>query len=428
MLWEETSMRAMPSTGRPFARIVPSLALLIASPGRPASAQVTAGLSAGQGVEALQPVGDASEAEGNTAVAGTLAYEFVGGQARVAYDGAFGTYAAPGDWSTWAHEAGGRYRFDFGEGEAHHLHTGGSVVLRRNGSAWEAADYDALGGFVNLELHPTGTTVVRAGYRADVRRFSSSPALNHDQHTAFGSLLVSLPSRTTLVGEITTGFKRYAGLPATPALLATGTSQGTGASHGGTGTGAGQGPGWRPATTSGLALVPVTTPGTPGTEAGLLTAYLRVAQSVAERVGLSGKLFRRTLLGDAAPAVVATPPGFFDDGVYDDPFASDMTSARLSLKGLPQRGPAWLVGGTWQDKPHANTPALDAAGSPIPGQRRHDRVVRAGASLSWPIATSHTGSVEVALVPTYGFTRSRSTTSDYNYTSHLVTVGVTIGY
>jgi len=424
-------MRAIPSTRRPTGHLLPVLTLLLAASGLPASAQVTASLSAGQGVEALQPTGDAGETEGNTAVSGALAYTFLEGRGRVGYDGVYGTYAAPGDWGFWAHEFGGRYRFDFGANRAHHLYTGGSAVLRRNGTAWEAADYDAVGGFANLELHGSDTTVVRAGYRLDARRFTTTPALDHLQHTASASLLVNLPSRTTLIGEMTTGFKSYAGLPAGTSLVAARPAAGavdTPGMGGSGGSGAGLGGGWRQGTSAGLTFIPVTTPGVPETDAGLVSAYLRVAQSIAERIGLSAELFHRGLFGDAPPAVVTTPPGLFDDGVYDDPFASAMTSARLSLKGLPQRGPSWLVTGTWQDKPYENTPALDPTGLPIAGQLRHDRVVRAGASLSWPIAPGRTGAAEIAFVPAYDFTRSRSTTSDYNYTAHTVTFGVTIGY
>jgi hypothetical protein len=383
-------------------------------------------VNAGQGVESLAVPGEEREAQGNTALNAALAYEFLDGRARVGYDGAFGTYLAPGDWRFMSHEAGGRYRIDFGAAGKHHLYAGGSAVLRRNGSAWEAADYDALGGFANVELHPSATTVVRAGYRLDARRFSTSAALDHEQHTGSGSLLVNLPSRTTVIAEVTAGLKSYAGLPPAEYLVAmpplegatTAPLQGSG-SHG---TGAG----WRTEAMGGLRFVPVAVPGLPATSAGLVAAYVRAAQSLADRVGLSAEVFRRSLFGDTPPAVVATPPRFFDDGVYDDPFASAQTLARVTLKGVPERGPSWSVSGSWQDKPYAATPALDDAGLPVPGVLRHDEVVRAGAWLSWPVAPGRTGNVDVAVVPAYDFTHHRSTTAGYNYTAHTFMVGVSV--
>jgi hypothetical protein len=126
--------------------------------------------------------------------------------------------------------------------------------------------------------------------------------------------------------------------------------------------------------------------------------------------------------------VVTTPARFFDDGVYDDPYASDSTLARVSLKSLAWHDIELGAHASWQDKPYGATPAFDAEGNTIDGVLRHDRVVRAAARASFPIAAARTGAFDVDLLCGYDFTRDRSTTAAYTYTSHALGVGIQVGY
>jgi hypothetical protein len=179
---------------------------------------------------------------------------------------------------------------------------------------------------------------------------------------------------------------------------------------------------------SSLVFTPMTVPGSPSTDARQATVFVRLAQSIASRTGLSGEFSRRLVFGDVPPAVIATPARFFDDGVYDDPYASDATVARLALRSFVGSDVEVTTFGSWQDKPYEATPAFDGNGAAIPNELRHDRVWRAGAVASWPIAASRTGPFDVDLVCGYDFTRHQSTTAAYNYVSHTVTVGVALAY
>jgi len=394
------------------------------------SAQPSFSVSFGQGLEALQPSGEGRESQGSLAGAGTVQYLFAGERARVFYDLGISTYASPGDWRTIAHEAGGRYRFDLGASQQHRLFTGGSVVLRRNGDAWDTADYNAVGGFVNLELHPSATSVVRTGYRIDLRRFPTFTPLDQLEQSAFASALVNLQTRTSLIGEVGVGTKHYEGAPAfTTVVSSSNTIAGVnGGTTGGKSIGGAHGAGPQAGITSSLITEAVTVPGSPGTDARLVTVLVRVAQSLASRTGLSVELQRRETFGDVPPAVVATPARFFDDGVYDDPYASDSTQARVSLKSIVWRDLELAANASWQDKPYGATPAFDADGNPIDGVMRHDHVVRASARAALPVAPSRTGMFNVNLLCGYDFTRDRSTTAAYDYTSHAVSVGIQVGY
>lgn len=170
-----------------------------------AGAQPSFRVTIGPTLESLQPAGQPIESQGNLAGAGGVEYLFADERARVFYDLAVGDYATPGDWRTLAQEFGGRYRFDLGSSDQHHAFAGSSVVLRRNGDAWNAADYNAIGAFLNLELHPSATTALRTGYRVDIRRFPTYEPLDQAEQSAFASGLVNLQSRTTLIGEIAFG-------------------------------------------------------------------------------------------------------------------------------------------------------------------------------------------------------------------------------
>ena len=404
-------------------------ALAVATSG---AAQPSFSVSFGQGLESLQAPGETSDSQNSLAGAGSVQYLFADERARVFYDLAISTYASPGDWRTVAHEAGGRYRFDLGSSDQHHLFTGGSVVLRRNGDSWDAADYDAVGGFANLEVHPSATSVVRTGYRLDVRRFPTFTPLDQLEQSAFASALVNFQTKTTIIGEVGVGAKHYEGSAGYTTVVAGGGSTvlagGNGGSGGGQGNGGAHGVAGQAGIMQSLMTEPVAVPGSPSTDARLVTVLVRVAQSLASRTGLSLELQRRETFGDVPPAVVATPARFFDDGVYDDPYASDSTLARVSLKSIVWHDLELAANGSWQDKPYGATPAFDANGDPIEGVLRHDRVVRASARAVFPLAPSRTGAFDVDLVCGYDFTRDRSTTAAYTYTSHAVGIGFQVGY
>lgn len=357
-------------------RIIAVLILLLAASSA-GSAQPALSIMAGRGVDALHPRGEATGTAQSSALDVDAEHVFANERVRIYYEGSVSRYAVPGDWQTALHEAGWRYRIG---PSTRRLFIGSSLGVRRNGASWDAANYSSLGVLANLEWHPRETSAIRLGYRADRRRFPSTPALDQWQHTGFGSLLVNMPSRTTLVGELTAGAKRYNdGLPASAG-------------------------------------------------ARLGQAYVRVAQSIASRASVIADVAVRRTFGDIPAAIIATPARFFDDGVYDDPFASGMRSGGLALKAIVARDVRLSAGVSRQYKPYAATPALDPMGTAIGALLRTDTVTRAAATSTWPLAPSRTGAFTVQLVAGYDYTRHRSTTSRYNYGDHAVSLGLSVVY
>jgi hypothetical protein len=387
---------------------------------RPAAAQPAVEARLGVALDALEPVAFESETRGT--IEGSFAPElgFASQRGRVYYQLEGGSFNTPGDWSFLNHALGGSYRVDLGSAEKARLFVGGSGSWRRNGDAWSEADYDALAAFVNLELRPRSGVTLRTGYRLADRSFAQLTELDQLEQDAFASLNLNLQSRTTLIAESHFGWKSYQGealhqdLPA-----AAPTSPGPSSGSGDGWNGAGMGPGVR-------ATLPLSLPtGTASARARQWNALLRVAQGLGDRTGAWVQGFARRTGGRVPPALVATPAGLFDDGVYDDPFASDLVALSGGVKQVFAGGAELQASGSWQSKDFTAVVALDATGLPLAGDPlREDRITRAGVSLSLPVPAPDTFSLALALE--YGFTRSRSNDAFYDYRSHALGIALTL--
>lgn len=351
---------------------------------------------------------------------GTLGLEqrFDERRGRLGYTLDAGTYATTGDWRSFLHTAEAVYRIDLAAEQRGSVFLGASGALRDNGEAWGQADYRAFGLMANTQWRVGGATL-RGGYRFDLRRFPDLAALDQEQHDAFASVLVNLPSRTTLIGEAHAGLKSYAGetltvaVPDDPAEPAT-----TGRGGRGRGTGS-LGPDVRPSfVTLGDA-----------TQARQIHWLARVAQSLADRTGLSLQYSERHAWGRVPPALVTTPAGFFDDGVYDDPFASDARAGRVALKHVFANGGSVEAWGTRLRRDFTGTAALGLDGQPLATlELRRDRVWRAGAALRQPLRAPREGALRLALELAYDFSEHRSNDAYYDYRAHTVGVALRFAY
>ena len=180
-----------------------------------------------------------------------------------------------------------------------------------------------------------------------------------------------------MIAEVNVGAKLYDGQVLLDPIIVTTPETATGTTPGTTlgttyGRGPGMGPGWRSSTSWYLPQ----SQDQEGT-AGLVSALFRVAQSLSDRTGIHGQVAFRTTFGAVPPALVTTPAGFFDDGVYDDPFASDAVSGQGGLKRAFASGAELEAAVNYADRRYTNTVALDVTGTELPGSPlRHDRVWR----------------------------------------------------
>jgi hypothetical protein len=214
------------------------------------------------------------------------------------------------------------YRADLSDSGRLRLFLGATATLRDNGNAWADAGYRALGGMANVEYRPSDGRTLRFGYRLDGRELPDIPELDQIEHDTFVSALLNFQTRTTLIGEVHLAAKSYAGGPAPPEVSPTVPQGGSGRERGVRGS----------TVRSGLGA---SAPG--GERAGRVAWRVRVAQSLADQTGLSLDYSARHTFGAVPPGLITTPAHFYDDGVYDDPYASDAQSVGATLARVSSR-------------------------------------------------------------------------------------------
>ena len=394
------------------------IALLLIAPS--ASAQPAFEATIGRALDSMAATATGDD-RGITAGGLLLEHWMASERLRIFYDLDAGDYTTPGDWRYFLHQGGATWRADLGQGGPR-LFVGGTGTWRDNGASWAAAGYQAFGAFANLEARPRDGVTLRTGYRLDVRRFPDYAELDQTEHGGFGSVLVNLPSKTTLIGELRVGGKAYQGLAVTPVdadvSAATGpTMVGQGRGRGAIGLGA-------------FDRVPVAWAQAPPTErAGQVSWMGRVAQSLADRTGVSAQYYQRETFGSLPPIMVLTPALFFDDGVYDDPFASEQRTASTAFTQVFARGDSIEAWGSWSRKAYTATPAYGLDGEPLEGEPlRNDRIWRGGAAWTHALLPHRTGPLAVDVVLRYDFTRHQSNDLFYNYRSHVLGFAVSVGY
>ena len=392
-----------------------------------AQAQPSATVSLGRSFNSFN---EASAADSRQSTDAAIEAEHLAatGKLRLFYSLDAGTFTTPGDWTYYLHTGGASWRFgkeaEDGKPAPQALFVGGSVAWRSNGASWAAADYRGAALFANVERHPSTTSTVRFGYRLDARDFPDFSQLDQIEHDAFASVLVNFPTKTTLIAEVHGGAKDYQGgllLVEEPITPSTPTPQPIQPGMGMGRMGPGMGPSFR--------TTRVTATQTPGELSGQVTLLGRIAQSLSDRTGTSFQYVRRSTFGGLPTAVVTTPALFFDDGIYDDPFASHADWVRGALKHVRPGGLEIEAVGAWMAKNYRGMQALDLEGEPVAGgSLREDRIWRAGLGWSIPLFPSKTGPVGLNLDVDYWYTRHRSNDLFYNYRSHVVGVGVTVKY
>jgi len=396
-------------------------AVLLIAASDTATAQTSVNTSVGGSFASFTEGAAASTRRQDVAAAAGFEHLFNDERGRVSYDLDGGTFDSPGDWSYYINTAGFTYRFGSDDTGARRLYLNGSFVLRKNGDAWAAADYSALGGGLNGEFHPKSNVTFRTGYRSDYRSFSDMSALTQFEQRGFASIFANFESKTTLIAEVNVGAKLYDGQVLFDPIIITAPEAAVTATHS---RGMGMGPALR-GTTGWVLPQSQAQSGT----AGLVSGLFRAAQSLSDRTGVHGQIAFRTTFGAVPPGLVTTPAGFFDDGVYDDPFASDAVSGQAGLTQAFASDAELEALLNFADRRYTSTPALDATGGELPGSPlRHDRVWRGGIVWSQPILGSRTGRATLSVDLAYRFIASSSNDVFYDYTSHGFALGFSIHY
>ncbi|MBM3908174.1 MAG: hypothetical protein FJ363_08885, partial [Gemmatimonadetes bacterium] len=292
----------------------------------------------------------------------------------------------------------------------------------RHGEAWSSAAYTAAGAGVNLELAPHPTATWRFGYRADARRFPALGALSQLEHRGFASVIANFATRTTLILEGGLGAKSYNGVVAdggydTVTVM-------TAAGSRGRGFGAGS-------TMGGASTATVIIPSTSSQRgaAGLATGMIRIAQSLSDRTGVHVEASVRRAFGAVPPLLVFTPAGFLEDGIYDDPFASEASFLATGVKHVFASSATLALDGWWASKAFTSSVALDGAGEALDGAPlRRDRIGIGRITWTQPLLPSRTGAAALSLETSLRLLRHHSNDVIYDYSARVFTIGLTVRY
>jgi hypothetical protein len=387
-----------------------------------AVAQPSVALSIVGSADAFRPTGAASESR--RALNGDLLVEnaVAAGRGQLHYALDFGRLDAPGDWSYQLHEVGGSIRLFGSDSSARRVFLTGALAARRHGDAWSSAGYSAAGAGLNVELATHEAMTWRFGYHADVRRFPDLGALSQVEHRGFASVIANFATRTTVIVESSLGAKSYAGLVAdggfdTVTVITSAGSRGRGFGAGSTAYGA------APTTV----IVPSTS--SQRGAAGLATGMVRVAQSLSDRTGIHVEASARRTFGAVPPLLVFTPAGFLEDGIYDDPFASQAAFLSTGVKRVFASSGTVALDGWWARKSFTSAAALDEAGEALAGAPlRRDQISIGRISWSQPLLPSRTGAVAVNVETAFRLLRHHSNDALYDYSARVFTLGLTVRY
>jgi hypothetical protein len=353
-------------------------------------------------IQATTVTGGPDQRAGILSGSGSIEHWFAQDRARVFYELAVDRFRTEEEWDTWLHNAGAVRTFAFGDTR---VNTGAAAFWRVNSGGWADASFRGvnLQSTVERTLSRGGLT---AAYNLYLRTFTDAPALDQMEH--HGSLRgrVNLQSRTTLVGILSSGWKRYDGDPAEMIEVASG--------------GATRGRG-----RAAMLLNPTmsTSRSQPATRT-LWTWSARVAQSLDDRTGVWVEREQRRANGDAPPALVWTPPLFYDDGVYDDPYVVESRSWRAGARRVFARGDELAIRIDRSVRDFDGLDVLDDAG--IAMATRSDTLLRSG--IDAEIVIRSTPAVDLILLAGYGYVRNTSKDEAETYRSQIGSIGLSIRF
>jgi hypothetical protein len=345
----------------------------------------------------------------NTNVGGdvTFDYTFGSGRGRLFYDGELDRFSGTEPWQTLLHNAGVAGSIPAG---ATTFEIGASAFARVNEGPWSDAGFKG-GSIVALAVRELASVTMTGSYAAYVRRFADISPLDQVEH--YGSVRVhaNLESRTTVAGAVALGWKRYEGNAVEQTGLAPAVVPGNGTGRRG----------------ALMTVVPARGSVAASSQGGAVSRTqwswtARLAQSLDDRTGIWIERDERRNAGDAPPAVVWTPPLFYEDGVYDDPYVIGAKTWRTGAKHAFARGDELQV---WAARSERDFAGLEVP--ELPGLLRKDTLLRAGVEAMIPL-TSRAARVGLGLGAGYGYARNRSSDAFEEYTAHIIWLGVQVGF
>ncbi len=356
-------------------------------------------------VQTTSASGTPSDTVGIVSGSGSIEHWFSKDRGRVFYELSMDRFRTAEAFDTWLHNAGAVGNFAV---RGSTVNVGGALFWRENSGGWSDAGFRGVNLQSSIERSlPKGT--LTAAYNFYARSFPDAQALNQVEHYGHVRGVVNLPTRTTFVGVAGAGWKRYDG--DVTEMLATAPLPEAGMR--GRGRGAlllGSMSSYR------LLNEPVART--------LWMWSARAAQSLDDRTGIWVEHEQRRANGDAPPALVWTPPLYYDDGVYDDPYVVETRTWRAGVRHVFAAGHQL---GASVDRAVRRFDGLDIVNEEgISGGQRSDTLLRNGVDTEITVRSS--GAFDVVLLASYGYVRNTSNDRAETYRSHIGSLGLSFRF
>ncbi len=323
------------------------------------------------------------------------------------YDGYLNHFADNSDRTFQFHRFGFASQRNLGASKGQ-LSTGARLAIRVDGEAYDVYDYSEVSGYLNLKFPLKGLGIFYTGYNVRMRDYANLQELSNWEHTAFGRLNISLPSRTTFIFSTQLGYKDYISQVVAEVVEQT---DGDGMNNPGRGN------------RTSIMYTEVDNP-----SAGQWVNSVRISQSLFSKTGLSAYGRKRQNFGDDGRFLTSLETGYFtEDELYDDRYGYESLETGVLLSQLLQSNLMLRLGLDYYDKDYQRG-ALDLDGNSLPGEvLRADNRHQIWGSLEKTFKIRHLGrSLKLSLE--YLYLRNDSNDPYYDYSANVVTLGTELSF
>ena len=296
------------------------------------------------------------------------------------YAGNGNLFAQSGERNFTTNNFGILYGRKLGE-EKDRLYAGGNFSFRLDRSYYDVYDYVGAKGFVNGKWYVHPSVLLRLGYRLRLRHYWNLESFSYNEHYLFAQISKFLPSKTTLRGEISFGYKNHP----------------------------------NPEGINNFNFGPARRfrlPADPGVpDEGQAVLAVQVAQSLAANTGISLRYQTRINTTSDRFFLSGEETGYSDDeDIFNDRYDYEGHEWTFRLTQLLPRRLGMEIEGGYEIRNYDGREALDLSGQPIvSGAFRRDRTTVASIFFEKPIFQNLSAGIW------YGYDRNRVNDAYYDY-------------
>ncbi len=370
-----------------------------------------------------------------------LSYGYVGGADTWSfnYSGFLATFTPWTDRQYSIHTLGATWLLPYGADDENGVTLSASGTSRFDQSAYEYYDYSQAAIKAAWQHQISESWISRLSGRTRYRSYANFMDLRHLENVLSLGSSLAFETRTSVIADITLGFKHYLTTPAIPQAATagvTGTSSplsvdgsGNGSGGGGNGNGSGGGNGYG----NGMRGVGTGLGNHGGIGDGVqyivfdepttsqMTASLNIAQSLGENTGISLRLLQRWNLQDRGRALAGAAVDFIgEDELFDDAYSYESREISMVVTQLLPWSMKFQSTAFLHAKDYAYAASMaGGSGDVLRSDLRFGGILTLEKSFDTSILLFD----GVTVAASYSFTRNQSNAVYYDYGSNAFSLG-----